>query len=247
MMVFAMVVLKLANWVLYQLLANSCYKAARKMRSYGFLISNPSLKSSQQFSLFPSVAKCSLEGRGSDTFVCDIQGTLLRSSQSFFPYFLLVAFEGGSIVRALALLLSCPILFLLDNELKLRVMIFISFCGLRLKDMESISRTVLPKFYLENLNLQAYEVLASAGSGVVFTSVPRVMVEEFLKEYLGVPNVVGSELQAVGNYYTGLLSGSGLLVKHRALKEYFGDKKPDIGLGSLSTHDHVFISLCKVF
>ncbi|KAG2717594.1 hypothetical protein I3760_03G182600 [Carya illinoinensis] len=243
-MVFAMVILKLLNWVLYQLLANSCYKAARKMRNYCFLLSNPSLISSQQPSLFPSVAKCSLEGRGSDTLVCDIQGTLLRS-QSFFPYFMLVAFEGGSIVRALALLLSCPILFLLDYELKLRVMIFISFCGLRLKDMESISRAVLPKFYHENLNLQAYEVLASAGSRIVFTSVPRVMVEGFLNEYLGVSNVVGSELHTVGHYYTGLLSGSGLLVKHRALREYFGDKKPDIGLGSLSLHDHLFISLCK--
>lgn len=248
-MVIPVVLHKLAGWVLYQVLVKPCYRAARKMRNCCFLLSsnnNPPLKSSQQPSLFPSVSKCCLEGRGSDTLVCDIQGALLRS-QSFFPYFMLVAFEGGSIVRAFLLLLSCPILWVLDYELKLRVMIFISFCGLRLKDMENVSRAVLPKFYLENLNLQAYEVSASTGSKAVFTSVPRVMVEGFLKEYLGVANVIGSELHTYGHFYTGLLSESGLVVKHRALKEFFGDTKPDVGLGSLSLHDHLLISLCKVF
>lgn len=150
-------------------------------------------------------------------------------------------------MRAFLLLLSWPILWLVDYELKLRVMIFISFCGLRLKDMESVSRAVLPKFYLENLNLEAYKVVASTGSKIVFTSVPRVMVQGFLKEYLGVADVVGSELQTVGRFYTGLLDGSGLLVKHRALKDYFGDTNPDIGLGTATLHDHLFISLCKVY
>ncbi|KAJ7965084.1 Glycerol-3-phosphate acyltransferase [Quillaja saponaria] len=240
-MVFPMVLLRLADWVLYQLLANSCYRAARKMKNYGF---NLSYKSSQQTSSFPSVTKCGLVGRGSETLVCDINGVLLRT-HSFFPYFMLVAFEGGSIFRAFLLLLSCPLLWVLDYELKLRVMIFISFCGLRIKDMKTTARAVLPKFYLENLNLHAYEVLASTGSKVVFTSVPRVMVEEFLKEYLSVDDVIGTELHTVGHYFTGLLSGSGLLLKHRALKEYFGERKPDVGLGSSGLLDHLLISLCK--
>nr|AZM65191.1 glycerol-3-phosphate acyltransferase 4 [Vitellaria paradoxa] len=250
-MVLPSVLLKLADCLLYQLLANSCYKAARKMRNYyGFFSRNPSLRSSQQpLPSFPSLSKCcGLEGRGSQTLVFDIQSALLTTSsgQSFFPYFMLVAFEGGSILRALFLLLSFPILLVLDYELKLRAMIFITFCGLRVRDMESVARAVLPKFYLENLNVKAYEALASAGSRVVFTSVPRVMVEGFLKEYLSVGDVVGTELQTAGQYFTGLLSGSGLLVKHRAVKEFFGDRKPDIGLGSLSLHhDHLFISLCK--
>lgn len=243
---FPMVFLKIMDWVVYQLLANSCYRAARKMRNYGFFLRNPSLRTSQQYPSFPSVTKCCLEGRGSHTLVCDIDGALLRS-QSFFPYFMLVAFEGGSIFRAFLLLLSWPFLWVLDSELRFRVMIFISFCGLRLKDMESVGRSVLPKFYLENLNLQVYELWASTGSRVVFTSVPRVMVEGFLKEYLSVNHVIGTELQTVGQYFTGLLSGSGLLVKCSALKEFFGEKKPDIGLGSSSLHDHHFISLCKVF
>ncbi|CAK7346681.1 unnamed protein product [Dovyalis caffra] len=240
-----MVLLKLADWILYQLLANSCYRAARKMRSYGSFWKNQSLKSSEQQALsFPNVIKCGLESRGSDILVCDIHGGLLRT-ESFFPYFMLVAFEGGSILRAFLLLLSCPILWVLDYELKLRAMIFITFSGLRLKDMENVSRAVLPKFYLENLHLKAFEVLASTGSRFVFTSVPRVMVEGFLKEYLHFDNVIGTELHTVGHYFTGLLSDSGLVVKHRALKDYFGDKKPDIGLGSSSRNDHLFISLCK--
>ncbi|TXG54559.1 hypothetical protein EZV62_019815 [Acer yangbiense] len=249
-MVFPMVILKLVEWILYQLLANSCYRAAKKMRSYGFFFSkNPSLKSSsslqqQQPPMYPSVTKCDLENRGFDSLVCDMNGVLLRS-QSFFPYFMLVAFEGGSIFRAFLLLLSCPVLWVLDYEMKLRVMIFISFCGLKKKNMESVSRAVLPKFYLENLNAQAYDVLASAGSRVVFTSVPRVMVEGFLKEYLRVEGVVGTELHAVGDYFTGLISGSVLLQKHRALNDYFGDTKPEIGLGTSSPHDHLFLSLCK--
>ncbi|KAL6983277.1 amino-acid N-acetyltransferase [Sarracenia purpurea var. burkii] len=243
-MLFSTVLLKLEDWFPYQLLSNSCQKAARKIGRYGFFSRNPSLKSQQQLPLFPSVTKCDLEGRGSQTMVCDINSTLLRT-QSFFPYFMLVAFEGGSIFRAFLLLLSCPILWVLDYELKLRAMVFITFCGLRVKDMEVVGRAVLPKFYLENLNFKVYEVLASTGSRVVFTSVPRVMVEGFLKEYLSVGEVVGTELQTVGRYFTGLLSGSGLVVKHRALKEFFGEKKPDIGIGSSSLHDHLFISLCK--
>ncbi|KAK3039076.1 hypothetical protein RJ639_028527, partial [Escallonia herrerae] len=247
-MVFSMVLLRLVEWLVYQLLANSCYRAAMKVRNYGFVfVRNPSLRSSstqQQYSSLPSVTKCNLEGRNSQTLVCDIHGTLLRS-QSFFPFFMLVAFEGGSILRAFFLLLSCPLLLVLDHELKIRVMIFITFCGLKLKDMESVGRAVLPKFYLENLNRQVYEVLASTGTKVVFTSVPRVMVDGFLKEYLDVESVVGTELQIVGKYFTGLVSNSGLLVKHRAVKEFFGERKPDIGLGNSAPHDHLFVSLSK--
>ncbi|XP_043688267.1 glycerol-3-phosphate acyltransferase 1 [Telopea speciosissima] len=244
-MVFPLVLLKLADWLLYQFLSIPCYLAGRKIGNYVFFYRNPSLKSSQHASSpFPSVTNCSLECRDSQTLVCDINGTLLRS-QSFFPYFMLVAFEGGSIVRAFLLLLSCPLLWVVDHDLKLRVMVFITFCGLRKKDVQSVGRAVMPKFFLENLNLQVYEVLASTGNRVVFTSVPRVMVEWFLKDYLGVSDVVGTELQSVGNYFTGFLSESGLLVKHKALQEFFGDSKPDIGLGSSSPHDHLFISLCK--
>ncbi|MCD9638340.1 hypothetical protein HAX54_022237 [Datura stramonium] len=240
-----MILLRLAEWFLYKLLANSCYRAAMKVKNSGFFFKNSSFRSAHQIPLYPNISKCNLHGiRKSETVACDIQGTLLRS-ESFFPYFMLVAFEGGSILRALFLLLSSPLLLVLDFELKMRVMVFITFCGMKLKNVESVGRAVLPKFFLENLNVHVYEVLMSAGSRVVFTGVPRVMVEGFLKEYLSVDCVKGTELHTVGNHFTGFVSSSGILVKHRALKEFIGERKPDIGIGNSSLHDHLFISLCK--
>ncbi|WOH05566.1 hypothetical protein DCAR_0624985 [Daucus carota subsp. sativus] len=246
-MVFTMVFLKLVEWLIYQLLANSCYRAAMKVKNYGFFSRNPPLRSQQHQaspSIYPGVTKCRVQNRGSETLVCDIDSTLLRS-HSIFPYFMLVAFEGGNLLRAFLLLLSYPFLCFLNYELKLRVMIFITFCGLRLKDMDSVGRAVLPKFFLENLNLQVYEVWAAAGCRVVCTSVPRVMVEGFLKEYLSADNVVGTELHTSGKRFTGLLTSSGLLVKHKAVKELFAETRPDVGIGGPNSRDQHFMSLCK--
>ncbi|XP_006348989.1 glycerol-3-phosphate acyltransferase 1 [Solanum tuberosum] len=241
--VFPMILLKVAEWFLYKLLANSCYKAAMKVKNSRIFFKNSSFRSSHQIPLYPNISKCN-NIRKSETVICDIQSTLLRS-ESFFPYFMLIAFEGGSILRALFLLLSSPLLFVLDFEAKLRVMVFISFCGMKIKDVECVGRAVLPKFYLENLNVGVYEVMKSAGERMVFTSVPRVMVESFLKEYLSVDCVKGTELHCFGNYFSGFVSSSGILIKHRALMEAVGEKKPDIGIGNSSLHDHLFISLCK--
>ncbi|KAL6536063.1 hypothetical protein OROHE_012907 [Orobanche hederae] len=249
-MEFLMMLIRLVDWFLYHFLAHSCCRALTNLKNYhgSFSLKNPSTFRSAHHALvplYPDVTKCNLHCRKNQTLVCSFHRCLLRSP-SFFPYFMLVAFEGGSILRALVLLFSCPLLWSLDYELKMRVMIFITFFGLRLKDIESVSRAVLPKFYLENLNLYAYEVLDSVGSKVVITSVPRVMVDGFLKEYLSVDTVIGTELHSVGQYFTGLVSDSGLVVKHRAVKELFGEnKKPDIGIGSSSLHDHLLISLCK--
>lgn len=252
-MVFPTILLKLADWLVYRLLSNSCYRASTKVGNYGFSPQNTYPKSShhhqqqQQPHSFPSLTKCDFSNstRRPQTSVFDINGTLLRC-RDFFPFFMLVAFEGGSILRAFLLLLSSPLLWVLDYETKLRVMIFITFFGFKSNNMESVSRAVLPKFYLENLNLQVYEAIASTQSKVVFTSVPRVMVEGFLKDYLNVDEVFGTELQTYDRYFTGLVSSSsGILVKHRALKDYFGDSKPDIGIGGLGLHDYLFISQCK--
>lgn len=194
----------------------------------------------------PSLSEFHLRGRKTQTVVCDIHRCLVRSP-SFFPYFMLVTFEGGGILRAMLLLLLSPLLLILDDEMEMRVMIFITFFGMRVRDVERVSRTVLPKFYLENLNLRAYEALDSAGTKAVLTVVPRVMVEAFLKDYLAVDSVVGTELRTLGEYFTGLVSPSGLLVKHRALEDLFGGERPDVGIGSSNIRDHLFVSLCKVY
>ncbi|XP_038987508.1 glycerol-3-phosphate acyltransferase 1-like [Phoenix dactylifera] len=241
-MVVPMVLLKIAARWLF-----TFYRAAKKFRNYGFLHRNPS-RLHQVSSLYSSVTKCSLEGREAQSIVCDFQGILLQSS-SLFPYFMLVAFEGGSIFRAFLLLLSFPFLWTLGHhgDMSMRVMVFITFCGLRTRDMNLVARAVLPKFYLENLHLQAYEVLASTGRRVVLTSMPRVMVEGFLEEYLSVDEVVGTELQVVrGSYFTGLISGHVLSQKQKALRDLFGETKADVALLNPSNaHDHLFISHCK--
>lgn len=55
---------------------------------------------------------------------------------------------------------------------------------------------------------------------------------------MNVDGVVGTELHTVGNQFSGLLSSSSLLVKHMTLlKEYFGDRKPDVDLESSSLDD----------
>ncbi|CAE5956719.1 unnamed protein product [Arabidopsis arenosa] len=286
----------LAEWVLYRLLANSCYRAARKLRGYGFQLKNLlSLSKSQSLHnnshhqqqqqqqqnqqiqsfqdslnpIFPSITKyqehvdknraCSVSSdHHLDTFVCDVDGVLLRQHSSkhfhsFFPYFMLVAFEGGSIIRAILLLLSCSFLWALQQETKLKVLSFITFSGLRVKEMDNVSRSVLPKFFLENLNLQVYDIWARTEySKVVFTSLPQVLVERFLREHLNADDVIGTKLQEIEvtgrKFYTGLASGPGFVVKHKSAEDYFLDnkKKPALGIGcSSSPQDHIFISICK--
>lgn len=166
---------------------------------------------------------------------------------------MLVAFEGGSIVRACILLLAYPLLLLLNHDHMLKLMILITFCGMKVKIMKMVERTVLVKFYLENLNLQVYElVFGSRKVGtkvVVLTSVPRVMVEGFCKEYLSVHKVVGTELHSVGGYYSGFVTTSGVVVKHEVMKEMFGDAtKSDNVVGSCvldlyKVLDHVKLKL----
>ncbi|KFK42968.1 hypothetical protein AALP_AA1G062700 [Arabis alpina] len=272
----------LAEWVLYRLLANSCFRAARKLRTYGFKFLNllnfsksQSLHNSHQHHhnqqqqnqhfLFPSITKYQDKNRASsvssdhETLVCDIDGVLLRQHSSknfhaFFPYFMLVAFEGGSIIRAILLLLSCSFLWVLQQETKLKVLSFITFSGLGVKDMDNVSRSVLPKFFLENLNLQVYNIwVRTLYPKVVFTSLPQVIVERFLKEHLEADDVVGTKLQEVEvlgrKFYTGLASESGFVIKHKSAKDYFfgnNKKKPTLGIGSSSSpQDHIFISICK--
>jgi glycerol-3-phosphate acyltransferase len=242
-MMFLLVLISLTKWFWYHVIVQTCYQTARILINNGFNFVDLSSKPLQQPSNIPSILNCDLEGRESQTLVCDIHSVLLKT-HSFFPYFMLVAFEGGSILRAFLLLCSCPILCFLSYEHKLKVMIFITFCGLKIKDMEMIARVVLPKFYMENLNLKAYEVLVSVGCRVFL---PRVMVEGFLKEYLNVDDVVATELHTVGCYFTGLISRHGLVDKDSALKDFFGDKNPDLGISSTCVNDHYFISSCKVY
>ena len=83
------------------------------------------------------------------------------------------------------------------------------------------------------------------------TANPTVMVEPFVKGWLGGDEVLGTELEVdvrTGRS-TGFVSGVGVLVaekKRDALLSMFGDEDlPELGLGDRET-DHEFMALCKV-
>ncbi|KAG6479132.1 hypothetical protein ZIOFF_062593 [Zingiber officinale] len=120
-------------------------------------------------------------------------------------------------------------------------MAFVTFCGLRTGDLRLITRTVLPKIFLENLHLHACEVLKGRRA-VVLTTLPRLMVEGFLKEYLEVGEVVGAELQVVkGCYFTGVISWPD---KQRALRDMV---KAGAAIVNLSNVHHHQLSAKEIY
>uniref|UniRef100_A0ACD5VJE4 Uncharacterized protein n=1 Tax=Avena sativa TaxID=4498 RepID=A0ACD5VJE4_AVESA len=198
-MVFHAILPKIAaHWII------NLYRAARKLHSNAFQhYRRASAAAGSRCTIIPSAAD--------RTVVCDFHGGLLRST-TLFPYFMLVACEGGSLLRALLLLCSFPLVWTLGEraDAGIRVMAFVTFFGLRPRDADLVARAILPKFYMERLNALVYDRLwLPAGRKVAVTSAPRVMAEWFLKEYMAADVVVGRELHMVkigrGCYFTGVL------------------------------------------
>ncbi|KAE8689294.1 transcription repressor MYB4-like [Hibiscus syriacus] len=194
---------------------------------------------------------CVSTGREKHTVVTNMEGTLLRGRDSF-PYFALVAFEVGGILRFLFLLLASPIAGIFDYFISesagIRVLIFTTFIGMKVSDIESVARVVLPKFYSSDLHPETWRVFSSCGKRCVVTVNPRVMVEQFLKDYLGADMVIGTEINVFKGRATGLVKKPGILVgnnKAEQLKKAFKDEPmPDIALGNEKT-DNNFMKLCK--
>lgn len=200
---------------------------------------------------FPSIHKCSSIGRDKQTVVTDMDGTLLKGRSSF-PYFALVAFEVGGILRLLFLLLASPLAgflyYFVSESAGIQVLIFATFAGMRVCDIESVARAVLPKFYSTDLHPETWRVFSSCGKRCVLTANPRIMVEAFLKDFLGVDLVLGTEIAIYKGRATGFVLPPGVLVgseKEIVLKKTFGHTQPDIGLGDRHT-DIPFMALCKV-
>ncbi|XP_076890188.1 putative glycerol-3-phosphate acyltransferase 3 [Bidens hawaiensis] len=147
------------------------------------------------------------------TLIFDVEGTLLRSP-SVFAYFMLVAFESGSLIRAFVLFALYPLLVLVDDELSIKIMVMVSFCGLK-KDGFRVGSSVLPKFFLEDVGLEGFDALRRGKKKVGVSKLPQVMVECFLKDYLEFDHVFGRELKVVGGYYVGLMKENKGIIKHR--------------------------------
>ncbi|KAL5204125.1 hypothetical protein ABZP36_008996 [Zizania latifolia] len=145
-----------------------------------------------------------MEKLAAQTPVLDVEGGLLRSD-SVFPYFMLVALEAGGFLRGLVLLLLYPLLCCMSNGMALKVMAMVSFCGLRASRFRA-GRAVLPKWFMEDVGEEGFDVMRRAMRRVCVTRMPRVMVEGFLKEYLQAEVVVGREMKMLWGFYTGLMA-----------------------------------------
>ncbi|KAF3670220.1 Glycerol-3-phosphate 2-O-acyltransferase 6 [Capsicum annuum] len=202
--------------------------------------------------MFATIEKCTSSGREKDTVVANLDGTLLRSRSSF-PYFALVAFDLCGVLRLLFLLLASPLAgilyYFISESAGIQVLIFATFAGMKVSDIESAARSVLPKFYSEDLHPESWRVFSSCGTRCVLTTNPRIMVEPFLKDYLGVDMVLGTEIEIYKGRATGFVRSPGVLVgkkKADALRKAYGEIQPEIGLGD-SDSDIPFMTLCKEY
>nr|DAD26474.1 TPA_asm: hypothetical protein HUJ06_027942 [Nelumbo nucifera] len=131
--------------------------------------------------------------------VSEFEGTLLKDPDPF-SYFMLVAFEAsGGLIRFTLLLMVWPLHRLLHmlgmGDAALKLTIFVAVAGARASEIESVARAVLPKFYMDDLDTDAWRIFSSYEKKVVVTKSPRVMVESFVKGHLRATEVLGSELE----------------------------------------------------
>jgi glycerol-3-phosphate acyltransferase len=190
------------------------------------------------------------------TVAADLDGTLLASSSAF-PYYFLVALEAGSHLRALALLAASPLLLALYTAVSepaaISLLAFLTFAGLRARDVAAVARGVLPRHYAAGVRADTWAVFRGcAARRVVVTASPAVMVGDFAREFLGA-EVAGTELEtcaAWGERFTGRVKGAVLVGerKREVVEKLFaagGGEMPDVGLGDRES-DHDFMAVCKV-
>lgn len=97
---------------------------------------------------------------------------------------------------------------------------------------------------------ESFEVFDKCKRKVVVTANPTVMVEPFVKEFLGGDKVLGTEIEVnpKTKKATGFVKKPGVLVgkwKRLSILKEFGDESPDLGIGDRES-DHDFMSICKV-
>lgn len=178
------------------------------------------------------------------TLIFDVENTLLKSS-SLFPYFMLVAFEAGGLLRAIILVLLYPLIFLSGKEMGLKIMVMVCFFGIKAENFR-VGRSVMPKVFLEDVGSEIFDVLNKGGKKMGVSNLPRVMVESFLKEYLEIDFVVAREMKMFCGYYVGLMDERNAL---HALKQAQEGKGCSDMIGITKFNyipDHEIFSTCKV-
>ncbi|XP_061363731.1 glycerol-3-phosphate acyltransferase 5-like isoform X1 [Gastrolobium bilobum] len=191
-----------------------------------------------------------------ESVVSELEGTLVKDLDAF-SYFMLVAFEASGLIRFVLLLTLWPLIRFLDmvgmGDAGLKLMIFVAVAGVPLSEIESVARAVLPKFYMDDLDMDAWKVFSSYDKKVVVTKTPRIMVERFVKEHLHADEVVGSEL-SVNRFglATGLVHGDSInTISERVAKLFNNDDAPTLGMARPSTSTSTtstynsFAELCK--
>ncbi|KAL2481873.1 putative glycerol-3-phosphate acyltransferase 3 [Abeliophyllum distichum] len=176
--------------------------------------------------------------------IFNVETALLKSS-SLFPYFMLVAFEAGSLLRAFVLLVSYPFIRICSENFGLKIMVMVCFFGLK-KESFRAGSAVLPKFFLENVGMESFEVLKRGKKKVAVSNLPQVMVESFLRDYLNIDFVFGRELKVFGGYFLGLMEEKREFVLEKNAFEVGKITSDLIGVSSLKkSFDSQWFSYCK--
>lgn len=159
---------------------------------------------------------------------------------------MLVAIEAGSFLRGLILLCLYPLLCCLPQELELQIMVMVCFMGLREEKVARVARAMLPKYFLEDVGREGLEVLRRVKTVVgLCRLIPGIMVEPFLKEYIGLEVVAGRKVKMIRGRYLGLLEKE----REARLWQAKFDLTEMIGFGSSSSYfscdHHQLFSWCK--
>ncbi|OIT21026.1 PREDICTED: glycerol-3-phosphate acyltransferase 5-like [Nicotiana attenuata] len=178
-----------------------------------------------------------------ESVVSELEGILLKNPDPF-SYFMLMAFEASGLIRFAILLMLWPIIRVLElcgkGDVGLKVTIFVATVGVRISEIEAVARAVLPKFYFDDINMEAWKIFSSFDKRFVVTKTPRIMVERFVKEHLRADDVFGTELVvSKSGFATGFIKNEFDSISDR-IAALFGDEQPSLGLGCSR-----FLSLCK--
>ncbi|WVZ88404.1 hypothetical protein U9M48_034930 [Paspalum notatum var. saurae] len=171
---------------------------------------------------------------GKNALLVEADALLLEPSPgAAFPVYFLAAVEAGSYTRGLALLALYPILRVLSHAARVKAMAMVSFCGLRRDEAAKVGQAVLPKLFSRDAPAGMRAVAEGLGAlpeavkvVAVSRTFPTVMVEAFLKEYVGFDAVAGRELKGGPRYLTGATAELDVGALARALKRSDGSRAP---------------------